>query len=278
MKYSLGCSLDYEIESETVFFFNIQPAEFDGQEILHENLDISGGRKTDSFTMGETGNRMFKVIAPPGKLSIAYRADVELTPQLIAPEAVEEIAPADLPLDVLPHLSPSRFCQSDRLGAFALRQFGDMQPGHERVTAICNWIHDTIDYASGTSNPSTSAVDTIVDHAGVCRDFAHSGIALTRALGIPARYVSAYAWRLDPPDFHAVFEAYLGGRWYLFDATRKAALDGLVRIGIGRDAADGAFSSIFGKAKSTGMSVHIETPERSADQPLTIQAVSLTKI
>ncbi len=88
----------------------------------------------------------------------------------------------------------------------------------------------------------------------MCRDFAHLAIALCRAVGIPARYISAYAWQLLPPDFHAVFEAYLhgpaGGAWYLFDPTRMAALDGLVRIGAGRDAADVAFCSIFGDAES----------------------------
>ena len=55
----------------------------------------------------------------------------------------------------------------------------------------------------------------------------------------PARYVSAYAWRLEPPDFHGVFEAYLRGPsgfgWYMFDPTRMADPRGIVRIGIGRD-------------------------------------------
>ena len=132
------------------------------------------------------------------------------------------------------------------------------------MTAICNWIHDNLEYLPGSSHGTTSAVDTIIDHAGVCRDFAHLGITMCRAMDIPARYVSSYAFRLDPPDFHATFEAFLGGRWYLFDATRKAALDGLIRIGVGRDAAEVSFSSFFGKAESDEMKVSISSTDRGA--------------
>ena len=115
------------------------------------------------------------------------------------------------------------------------------------------------------------------DRRGVCRDFAHLAITLCRAVGIPARYISAYAWQLQPPDFHAVFEAYLAGpdgagAWYLFDPTRMAALDGLVRIGAGRDAADVAFCSIYGTAKADAPQVWINGP---APGPLrTVMAVS----
>jgi transglutaminase-like putative cysteine protease len=277
MKYSVSCSLDYEVEEETVFFFNLQPAQFDRQVILDEHLDLEGGREIDRFTMGESGNRFFKVMASPGNLTVKYRADVDLDPLIESPEGIGKVAPVDLPLEVLPHLNPSRFCQSDRLGSFAARQFGDVQPGHGQVTAICNWIHETLEYIPGTSHGTTSALDTIVDHAGVCRDFAHLGVAMCRALGIPARYVSAYAFRLDPPDFHAVFEAFVGGRWYLFDATRKAALDGLIRIGVGRDAAEVSFSSSYGKAKAGDMKVSIESPDRGTDEELTTQAVSLSE-
>ena len=145
------------------------------------------------------------------------------------------------------------------------------------MTAICNWIYGNVDYISGTTDALTSAFDTVTQRAGVCRDFAHLGIALCRAMGIPARYVSAYAWRLSPPDFHAVFEAYLdgpgGGAWYLFDPTRMTGADGLVRIGIGRDAADVAFCSIFGDVGSGPPQVWIDGPDTTI--PVTTAAVSL---
>jgi transglutaminase-like putative cysteine protease len=114
------------------------------------------------------------------------------------------------------------------------------------VQAICNWIYENVDYLAGSSDGSTSAYDTFTLRAGVCRDFAHLGITLTRAIGIPARFVSAYAIDLIPQDFHAVFEAYLEGGWYLFDATRLCPLDGIVKIAVGRDAADSAFATYFG--------------------------------
>ncbi|MDO8323921.1 MAG: transglutaminase family protein, partial [Phenylobacterium sp.] len=91
-------------------------------------------------------------------------------------------------------------------------------------------------------------MDTFVDRAGVCRDFAHLAISLCRAADIPARAVSAYAWKLEPPDLHAVAEVYLGGRWRLIDATGLAPIDGLVRVATGLDAADIAFMTIFGRA------------------------------
>jgi transglutaminase-like putative cysteine protease len=74
-------------------------------------------------------------------------------------------------------------------------------------------------------------------------------------LCIPARYVSGYAVGLTPPDFHGFFEAYLGARWYLFDATRMAPRDGVVRIGTGRDAADASFATLIGAATLQQMMV-----------------------
>lgn len=104
-------------------------------------------------------------------------------------------------------------------------------------------------YSLGSTDASTTACDVLVGRNGVCRDFAHVCIAICRALGIPARYVSGYAVELNPPDFHGFFEAYLGDRWFLFDATRLAQANGLVRIGYGRDAADTPFATIVGRAR-----------------------------
>ena len=141
---------------------------------------------------------------------------------------------------------------------FAQDEFGDCKPGHAKVQAVCDWIYHKIDYISGSSDSQTSSYDTAIERAGVCRDFAHLGIAFCRALSIPARFVSAYAWQLDPSDFHACFEAYLGDRWYLFDATRLAPTNGLVRIGTGKDAADAALATVFGAIALNKMDVYID--------------------
>jgi len=171
---------------------------------------------------------------------------------------------ADLPLPVLQHLLPSRYAQADRLLRMAQQGFAELPPDYARVAAIRDWVHDRLDYVRGVSSGVTSAVDTLVEGAGVCRDFAHVGAALCRALGIPARYASCYAWRLDPPEHHAVFEAFLDGRWWLFDATRLVPLAGLVRVGVGRDAADVPMATIHGKIGECSMEVGIEALDGEA--------------
>jgi transglutaminase-like putative cysteine protease len=136
------------------------------------------------------------------------------------------------------------------------------------VIAVVDWIHNNVEYLSGSTDSGTSAYDTVTQRTGVCRDFAHLGIALCRALNIPARYFTGYSYLLDPPDFHALFEAYLGGRWVLFDATRLAPLNGLVRIGSGRDAADAAVATIFGGVSGTATKIDCRLGEGQAFVPL----------
>jgi transglutaminase-like putative cysteine protease len=132
------------------------------------------------------------------------------------------------------------------LADLAFEVAGQLPPGRAQVTAICDWVHDNLRYQSGASDSSTSAVETLRDRAGVCRDFAHLVISLCRAMGIPARFATGYAWGLGWPDFHACIEAFLVGQWHLFDPTRKVTTDRIIRIGTGRDAADVSFATIFG--------------------------------
>ena len=84
-----------------------------------------------------------------------------------------------------------------------------------------NGFRESVTYQYGTSDASTSAVDTADNRIGVCRDFTHLGISLCRALNIPARMVVGYLYQLDPMDLHAWFEAYVDGRWFTFDATQE---------------------------------------------------------
>ena len=258
MKFKLGCYLDYDISSDSTFIFNIRPLANDYQKILEQSLKISPDCQQEDYTERGRQNSYFRLNAPTGNLTIDYQATVELSHHANSTDEIKEIPPAQLPLEVIPYLYPSRYCQSDRLMKFAQDEFGGCKPGHAKVQAVCDWIYHKIDYISGSSDSQTSAYDTAIERAGVCRDFAHLGIAFCRALSIPARFVSAYAWQLDPPDFHACFEAYLGDRWYLFDATRLAPTNGLVRIGTGRDAADAAFATVFGAIALNKMDVYID--------------------
>lgn len=274
MRFAVRSSLEYEVETPSVFILNVEAAALRRQRILSEKLVLTPGYPIERFAEDEGGSRFLRVLAEPGRFHVSYEGEVEVDMMDADPAYIGEVPVGELPLDILPYLNPSRFCQSDLLGRFARREFGDIAPGHGRVTEICNWIHDHVDYERGTSDAQTSAYDTMVLRAGVCRDFSHLGISFCRALNIPARFASGYAWQLDPPDFHAVFEAYLGGEWYLFDATRQAALQGLVRIGVGRDASDAAFATIYGDAEFKGMSVGIEALDEDEQEP-TVRAVGV---
>jgi transglutaminase-like putative cysteine protease len=174
---------------------------------------------------------------------------------------VEAVPVVKLDGEVIPFLFPSRYCQSDKLQRLAYNQFGHLTNVFAQVLAITNWIHENVAYVSGTTNSQTSAHDTITERAGVCRDFAHLGIALCRALSIPARYFTGYSFKLNPPDFHACFEAFIGGHWIIFDPTKLAPLNGLVKIANGRDAADAAVATTFGNVTCTAIEVGAESLE-----------------
>ncbi len=246
MKFRVGCELNYKVTSQTTMFLNIEAQGSDHQFVEAQSFNVTPAVSVETHQFMESANLYRRVLLEPGSYKIRYDADVTLSPQMHEPSTVAEVAVAQLPFATLPFLYPSRFCQSDHLRHFAWREFGSGTRGYERVTTICNWIYENVEYLAGSSEGETSAYETFSRRAGVCRDFAHLGITFCRALGIPARFVSAYAWQLEPADFHAVFEAYLSGRWYLFDATRLCPVDGIVRIGVGRDAADTAFATFYG--------------------------------
>ena len=273
MRFSVGCQLQYDVVSETTLILNIEAQRGGGQLLIGEAYD---GPPGDVHEVPETGNRYRRMVLPPGTHLISYKAEVDTRPTIVDTESVGEVPIAALPFDVLPHLAPSRYCQSDRLARFAWRQFSGLAPGHERVQGVCNWIFENVDYVEGSSDSLTSAYETFTSRAGVCRDFAHLGITLVRALGIPARFVSAYALELVPQDFHAVFEAYLGGRWYLFDATRLCPIDGIVKIAVGRDAADTAFATYYGQLDGPPKTVTVEKLDVATPQDWTVDAVSLS--
>jgi transglutaminase-like putative cysteine protease len=275
IRYTLSCDLSYDVKHSTVFIFNVEVAKLVRHHDLVERLFISPEHEHRSYTVPDIRNRYFSIDAQPGPLNVRYEADVTLDVFRAEPDTIQETRLSALPLDIMPFLLPSRFVPSDRLAAFAFKEFGDRPAGHNGVTAICNWIYENIDYQRGSSNEQTTATESLIKRAGVCRDFSHIGIAFCRALNIPARFVSCYAYGLEPRDFHAVFEAYLDGRWWLFDATRQANLDGLVRIGVGRDAAEIAFASPFGQVEFGEVKISIEHADGSPELPgRTVDAIS----
>lgn len=251
----VGCNLSYTVAKATHFLFNIAAARTVQQTIGEEGLQLNPAIPFETFTLGMEGLQIYRLFVDPCELQVQYHAQVELLVDNVDATGVAETGYQQLPYEVLPYLNPSRYCESDRLTHFAMREFGETPQGYGRVTAICDWINSHLDYQPGSSGESTSACDVLIQRVGVCRDYAHLAIALCRALCIPARYISGYAVGLQPPDFHGLFEVYLGARWYLFDATRMAPTTGFVRIGTGRDAADASFATIIGTATLTSISV-----------------------
>jgi len=258
MRLSVGSRLRYEVRSPTTFVMAIQANGASGEEIVSEQILLPLGVEADFFVDPLGPSRFVRFMAQPGRVEIAYNAVIEKTPAADQRNFVGSAVINALPPAVLPYLRPSRYCQSDRLSGFAEREFRRLSQGLGQAQGIADWIFNNVDYRIGASNGTTSAIDTLVERAGVCRDFAHLGAALCRALDLPARVVSCYAWKLWPQDFHAVFEVFLDGAWVTFDATRLAPLEGLVQIGAGRDAADVAFASFFGQAWLEDMSINVE--------------------
>ena len=247
----VGSELSYDVRQSTVLLLKISAARTDHQKLNHEELTFTPQPPVEELEVGLDGNRIYRTVVEPGTLRISYRATVDLQPDVILPAEVTEAAKTQIPADVLPYSNPSRYCESDLLARFAFEEFGSLELGHQRVQAICDWVHEFLDYTPGSTNATTTASDVLLMRTGVCRDYAHLAISLCRGIGIPARYVSGYAVDLNPPDFHGFMEAFLDGRWYLFDPTKLAPLTGLVRIGTGRDAADVAFATINGNAVLT---------------------------
>jgi transglutaminase-like putative cysteine protease len=252
----VGCTLTYAVTAPTSFVFNVVSAATERQIIHEERLELEPpGLRFEWSEPGDAGYRFVRLRADPCTLSLRYRASVELRPETEEPPRLQEVEHEALPDEVLQYLNPSRYCESDRLVRLVNQEFGQLPSGYDRVNAICDWVHAHLDYVAGSTDTSSSACDVLLQRAGVCRDYAHVTIAICRALGIPARYVSGFACGLQPPDFHGFLEVWLNSRWYLFDPTRMAPVSGFVRIGIGRDAADASFATIVGQAGLQSMSV-----------------------
>jgi hypothetical protein len=244
--FDIDCTLEYEVRGSTDFVFQIHAHHGMDQQVLTESLVTTPDLPRHVYADPGIGHRFLRMHADTGPFTLSYRARVLRTVLPMDPQA-QELPIADLPDDLLHNLNPTRYCESDHLSQTAQEMFGQLPRGLSRVQAIVDWIHQNIVYQPGTTSAMTTARDVLANRSGVCRDFAHLGVTFCRALNIPARLVVGYArFEEPPPDFHATFEAYLGGRWVLFDATRMSPIDDLVRVATGRDAKDVAFATIYG--------------------------------
>jgi transglutaminase-like putative cysteine protease len=263
IRLDISLELDYDISAPGCdFIFNIHAARTQRQQVLDESLTLSQNLPWRVETDPVTLNRYLRVHAAAGPLKLSYRATIELWHHFATPGEIAEVPVAGLPAASLSYIYPSRYCQSDRLYRLAMREFGQRWQGYGRVQAIRDWVLQRTTFASNTSNANTSAIDTLLECTGVCRDFAHLMIALCRAVNIPARFTTGIDYGADPAlgptDFHAYVEVYLGDRWYMFDPSGTAIPMGFVRFGTGRDAADAAFATIFGTVASGAPVISIQ--------------------
>ena len=266
--FDIDCKLVYEVNGPAEFFFQIEAARIPEHTILSESFDVTPSIAVPrEYLPPNSHNRSLRVHAQAGITSIVYRARVVRRfeqPDRDAPE----LNISELPDEVMQYLLPTRYCESDVLSGMAQRTFGHVPRGYGRVQAIVDWIRQHIIYQVGQSDVTTTARDVLANRVGVCRDFAHVAITMCRGLNIPARFVVGYVeFEEPPPDFHAIFEAYLGGKWILFDPTGLAPVENVVRIASGPDAMDVAFATIYGPARMTDIQPNItevvDAPEQS---------------
>ena len=210
------------------------PAKLD--ESLRVTLDGAPLEATEIQIAGE--GRIHLLRPDTGIVTVEYEATVTGAADPFPVSAADRII----------YLRPSRYAESDRLGAMAQAEFAGVTGAPDLLAAVSSWVGSRLDYVPGSSGPTDGAVDTMLQRSGVCRDYAHLVIALLRGLDVPARLAAVYAPGLDPMDFHAVAEAVVDDQWRVVDATLLAPRSSLLRIATGRDAADTAFLSTYGGA------------------------------
>jgi transglutaminase-like putative cysteine protease len=262
MKIRAGYKISYDCPQPTpmILMLSVHPSRI--PDLLtpdHMRLDplIPANTYHDGF-----GNFCHVIRAPEGRLTMStdFLVQDKGEPDAIAPQA-EQHALEDLPVEVLIYLLGSRYCETDRLSNTAWSLFGKVPRGWPLVKAICDYVHDHITFGYKHASPTKTAWDAYAERRGVCRDFAHLAVTLCRCMNVPARYCTGYLGDIGVPlddsqmDFSAWFEAYLGGRWYTFDARHNEPRIGRILMARGRDATDVAIVTSFGPCMLAGFNV-----------------------
>lgn len=256
MIIKLGFDIEFKLLGPTpmILMLYVHPsrrADLRGDEKLVVRPDLEVKKFTDFY-----GNLCGRLFAPAGNIRLSLDVSIEdhgEPDRKPCPEAVQHRV-EDLPDETLGYLLPSRYCEVDRLSDEAWKLFGDTQPGWPRVQAICDWVNRHITFGYQYANQGKSAFDVYGEGKGVCRDFNHLAVTFCRAMNIPARYATGYLGDIgvppdvNPMDFSAWFEVYLGDRWHSFDARHNYPRIGRVLMAVGRDAADVAMTTNFGRA------------------------------
>jgi transglutaminase-like putative cysteine protease len=268
MWLNTSCNLVFEITVPTPFVLMLRPRSGAQQWIASEQYRLRPSVPVFEFT-DVYGNLCQRLIAPVGVFEVHTAAEVMISDTVDRAPGAPFVDVQCLPDPILCYLLPSRYCESDRFGQMANEITVGQYPGYDQVAAIETWLRGAIRYEPSNSDIHVSAIEVNARQWGVCRDLSHVGIALCRSLSIPARMVVGYLYGLQPMDLHAWFEAYVGGRWYSFDATQANTTGGYVAIGYGRDAADVAVYNQFGPAlfpAGQRVSVELGNPRSGAGE------------
>jgi transglutaminase-like putative cysteine protease len=259
----VGCELTYDVPVDAPIMFALEPRDTASQHVLESRRVIEPNPKLGAFRSYEDkhGNIIWRTVAAAGTFRLYHDLLIEVS------AATDDVLPylsassvAELPDETIVYTLPSRYCESDKLAGEAWERFGGYSSGWSQVQAICDHLHSSIPYSSGSTS-TTSALEAYTAGHAVCRDFAHMGVAFSRAMSIPARYVCGYLPDINVPsdgrpmDFHAWFQVYLGGAWRNFDARHNFPRTGRIIISTGRDAADTAFSTTYGATRLSGIRV-----------------------
>jgi transglutaminase-like putative cysteine protease len=259
LSLSVGCTFGLQSVQPAVAIMQVAPYLEAGMSVVSERWETTADHHA---YVDHYGNRCERFDLQAGASDITYEAQVVLAqPADVIATETPETPVESLPDEVMSFVMPSRFCLPDELGHEAWQRFGELTPGWGRVQTIVDYVHETLEWVEGASNPWTTAADAYRARQGVCRDFAHLAITFCRALNIPARYVFGYIPNIGIPapaeamDFAAWFEAYLDGEWHTFDARNNTPRIGRVVVGRGRDAVDVALITSFGPLTLTGFEV-----------------------
>ena len=253
MRISIDVRMQYRFPFANTVFLALEAAEYPGQVVEAAQLDL-GETPIDRIRGdSDVGERVWARI-PGTEMQLNYTATLDITRPDVPIEGLQAAPLHRLPSEVAPYIRPSRYCQSDKFVAFVARRFGHLSGG-EKVAAIRDWIEGELAYVPGSSDADTNVLETFAGRQGVCRDYMHLFCAMTRAAQIPTRAVAAYSPDVQPMDFHAVAEVWLGDAWHLVDATGMCAADNLAVIAVGRDAYDIAFMESQAPAELLWLSV-----------------------
>ncbi len=256
-----SCNLKFTVTSDTPFILMLRPRSGAQQWVARETYTLTPPVPAVEFT-DAYGNLCQRLIAPVGEFTVNTSADVMTADMIDVAPGAPFVGVQNLPDEVLTYLLPSRYCEAERFFEMASGMVVGVKPGYDQVSTMVEWIRKEVKFNSACIYDHMSATDVNQRREGVCRDLAHLGIALCRALCIPARMVVGYLHGLEPMDLHAWFEAYVGGRWYTFDATQDEPKGGRVTVAYGHDAANVAIFSQFGPAlMPTEMQVTVELLE-----------------